>query len=110
DVEASADADVSADATGENDTTENASAESESNLSVSFDGDVTAGENVRLVATQNGTPVEHATVTVNGEVVGTTNADGEVDVDIPETEDGTVVVAHGDAETELELEFISDGL
>ncbi|WP_396613143.1 DUF4382 domain-containing protein [Haloferax sp. S1W] len=77
-------------------------------LNASFDGNVTAGENATLVVTQNETPVENATVSVNGEVVGTTDADGELVVSIPDADEVTVKVTDGDTEAELEYEFGED--
>nr|WP_049915963.1 DUF4382 domain-containing protein [Haloferax mucosum] len=91
---------------GRDNATANATVESESDLVVNFGGEIAPDETATLVATQNGTPVENATVTVNGEVAATTNADGEAVVDIPDTEDVAVVVTRGDTKTELEFEFV----
>ncbi|KAB1194884.1 DUF4382 domain-containing protein [Haloferax sp. MBLA0076] len=89
----------------EHETEAEAEAEAETELNVTIDGNVTPGEHVTLVVTQNGSAVENATVTVNDEVVGTTDANGTLDVEIPLTTDLSVNVTHGDAETELEFEF-----
>ncbi|KTG17067.1 hypothetical protein AUR66_02805 [Haloferax profundi] len=89
----------------EQETEAEAEAEAETELSVSVDGNVTPGENATLVVTQNGSAVENATVTVNDEVVGTTDADGTLDVAVPLTTDLSVKVTHDDAEAELEFEF-----
>ncbi|WP_042665399.1 DUF4382 domain-containing protein [Haloferax sp. ATB1] len=107
-AEAEAEADANAEVeAGENETDdgERAETDAESNLTVSFDGNVSAGENVTVVVTRNGTPVENATVTINGEAAGTTDADGELGVTIPDERDVTVVVVDGETEAETEFEF-----
>ena len=81
---------------------------SDAELTASFEGDVTVGENATLVVTRNETPVEDATVSVNGEDVGTTDADGELVVSIPDADEVTVKVTDGDVEAELEYEFGED--
>lgn len=72
-------------------------------LNAAFVGTVTAGENATLEVTQNGTAVENATVTVDGEVVGTTGADGTLTFTVPDAEELTVKVQAGEAEVELEV-------
>ena len=74
-------------------------------LDVAFVGNVTRGENATLEVTQNGTTVENATVTVDDEQVGTTDADGRLTVAVPDAEEVNIEVRAGDAETELEVEF-----
>lgn len=73
-------------------------------LAAALATDVRAGENATIVVTDgNGTAVEDAVVEVNGEVVGETNADGELTFTVPEdAEDVEIVVTKGDAEIELE--------
>ncbi|MCO8267570.1 DUF4382 domain-containing protein [Haloferax sp. AB510] len=108
DAEAEAGAEANAEVeAGENGTDdgERAETDAESDLTVSFDGNVSAGENVTVVVTRNGTPVENATVTINGETAGTTDADGELGVTIPDERDVTVVVVDGETESETEFEF-----
>ncbi|ELZ98391.1 DUF4382 domain-containing protein [Haloferax sulfurifontis] len=113
DADAEAEAEAEADANAgveaaENETGddgERAETDAEGNLTVSFDGNVSAGENATVVVTRNGTPVENATVTINGETAGTTDADGELGVAIPGERDVTVVAVDGEAETETEFEF-----
>ncbi|ELZ76616.1 hypothetical protein C454_17643 [Haloferax gibbonsii ATCC 33959] len=108
DAEAEAEAEANAEVeAGENGTDdgERAEVDAESDLTVSFDGNVSAGENVTVVVTRNGTPVENATVTINGETAGTTDADGELGVAIPDERDVTVVVVDGETEAESEFEF-----
>ena len=87
----------------------NAAADDESDddatLDAAFEGNVTAGENATLVVTRNGSAVENATVSVNDEPVGTTDADGELTVDVPEADAVTVVVEADGEEVELEYEF-----
>ncbi|RDZ65220.1 hypothetical protein C5B90_02285 [Haloferax sp. Atlit-12N] len=107
-AEAEAEADANAEVeAGESETDdgERAETDAESDLTVSFDGNVSAGENVTVVVTRNGTPVENATVMINEEVAGTTDADGELGVTIPDERDVTVVVVDGETEAETEFEF-----
>lgn len=111
DAEAAAEAEADANAeveAAENETDDNgerAESDAEGDLSVSFDGNVSAGENATVVVTRNGTPVENATVTINGEAAGTTDADGELGVAIPDERDVTVVAVDGESEAEAEFEF-----
>jgi len=53
-------------------------------LDLSFAGNVTAGENATLTVTENGSAVANATVSVNGEEVGTTDANGTLTVSVPD--------------------------
>ncbi|WP_148413591.1 DUF4382 domain-containing protein [Haloferax sp. KTX1] len=103
-AEADANAEVEA-AENETDDGERAETDAEGNLTVNFDGNASAGENATVVVTRNGTPVENATVTINDETAGTTDADGELGVAIPDERDVTVVVVDGEAEAETEFEF-----
>nr|WP_049918551.1 DUF4382 domain-containing protein [Haloferax larsenii] len=100
--------DVGADAAESEGERESEDESSDAALTASFDGNVTVGENATLVVTQNGTPVENATVSVNGEDAGTTDADGELVVTIPDADEVTVKVTDGDAEAEVEYEFGED--
>lgn len=82
----------------------------ETDLNVSFVGNVTRGENATVEVTRNGSAVANATVTVDGEAVGTTDGDGRLTFAVPEDVDElTVVVTDGDDEVELEVEFEADG-
>ncbi|QLH80389.1 DUF4382 domain-containing protein [Halosimplex pelagicum] len=82
----------------------------ERSIAASFAGNLTAGENVTLAVTENGSALANATVSVDGEPVGTTDADGELVVEVPsDAEELEVEVADGDAEAELEAEFESGG-
>ena len=75
-------------------------------LNATFVDDVAPGENATLRATRNGSAVENATVEVDGGPTGTTDANGEYVVSIPDdAEELEVAVTHDDAETELEFEF-----
>ena len=84
----------------------------EDGLEANFVGDVTAGENATVQVTQDGDPVENATVTVNEDVTVTTDANGTASVSVPaaaeefeleaETAEGS---AYGEAEAELELDL-----
>lgn len=81
----------------------------EGDLDVAFLGNVTRGSDATLEVTQNGTAVENATVTIDDEQVGTTDADGRLTVTIPDAEEVEIEVESGDAETELELDFEPEG-
>ncbi|WP_416839949.1 DUF4382 domain-containing protein [Haloferax sp. DFSO52] len=87
------------------DTNETSETDESAALNVTFDGNVTTDENVTLTVTQNGSAVENATVAVNDEVVGTTDANGTLVVDVPDSEEMTVKVTHDDAEAEFEFEL-----
>jgi hypothetical protein len=68
-------------------------------LAVALEGSFTAGENATVVVTDgDGEAVENATVAVDGEVVGETNADGELTVEVP-----------ANASVDSELTVTSDG-
>ena len=78
----------------------------ESALNATFADDVAPGENATLRVTENGSAVQNATVEVDDGPTGTTDANGEYVVSIPDdAEELEVAVAHDDAETELEFEF-----
>jgi hypothetical protein len=55
----------------------------ENALNASFDGTVTAGENVTLSVTQDGDSVEGAIVFVDGKRAGTTDANGAYVIQVP---------------------------
>lgn len=64
---------------------------------------LTVGENATFTVTKNGSAVANATVKVNGETVGVTNASGQVVAHIPD-ETVEVVVVKGEYETEVVFE------
>ncbi len=69
-------------------------------------GNVTAGQPVTVSVTRNGSAVPNATVFVDGQRVGTTDAQGRIEVEVPaDADELTVTIRAGDAETELELEI-----
>ncbi len=71
-------------------------------LNAAFVGSVTAGENATVRVTQNGTPVENASVLVDGSVVATTDSNGEATVPVSaHAKQFVVVVASADARTTL---------
>jgi hypothetical protein len=81
----------------------------EDSLNASFDGTVAAGENVTLGVTQDGDPVEGATVFVDGERAGTTDANGAYVIQVPDdAEELEVRVTFQGAEAELEVELDSE--
>ncbi|ELZ28174.1 hypothetical protein C475_05195 [Halosimplex carlsbadense 2-9-1] len=78
-------------------------------IDASFVGNVTAGENVTVRVTENGSAVANATVSVDDGPAGTTDADGEYVVSVPDAaEELEIEVEDGDAESELAVEFESD--
>lgn len=78
-------------------------------LNVTFVGEVTPGDNATVEVTRNGSSVENATIAVNGEEVGTTDADGQLTFAVDaEVDELTVAVTHDDQEAELEVEFDAD--
>jgi hypothetical protein len=80
-------------------------AEQESALTLSIDGNVTAGENVTVTVTRNGSPVENATVDVDDGVERTTAAEGTLVVTVPDDDEFEVEAEAGDDEAELEVEL-----
>jgi uncharacterized GH25 family protein len=80
-------------------------AEREGELNVTVVGNVSQGEDATVEVTCNGQPVANATVTVNDEAVGTTDADGRITFEVPREEELEVDVTKADAEGELEIEF-----
>jgi hypothetical protein len=81
-------------------------ADLDAELNATFDGDVVAGENVTLRVSSDGTPADGASVSVDDERVGTTDANGTYVIQVPDgAEELDVEVTHEDAEAELEVEF-----
>lgn len=68
------------------------------------DGVVQPNETVTLQVQSPGGPVENATVSLDDEVVGQTDANGSIDLSLP-SDEFEIVATHGDAEAELEFEF-----
>jgi hypothetical protein len=77
-------------------------------LNASFVGAVTQGENATVQVRDDGTSVENASVVVNGEVVGETNADGELTFVVPNDRELDVEITAGDREAELERMFAGE--
>jgi hypothetical protein len=77
-------------------------------LNASFVGAVTQGENATVQVRDDGTAVENASVVVNGEQVGTTDADGELTFVVPDDRELDVEITAGDRETELERMFAGE--
>ncbi len=79
-------------------------------LNATFDDDVAAGENATLRVSSDGDPVDGASVFVDDERVGTTDANGTYVIQVPDgAEELEVAVTHEGAETELEVELGGDG-
>ena len=79
--------------------------EGESNLTVQLEGQPQAGTEVTVVVTRaDGSPASGAEIQVNGEVVGTTDAEGALTITIPDDAEELEIRASGNgAEGELEL-------
>lgn len=76
---------------------------------VTVDGNVSAGEQVTVTVTDaGGEPVRNATVEVNGEVAGETDADGQLEVTVPDADELEIEVETDEGEGELELELAAD--
>ncbi|EMA65278.1 hypothetical protein C461_14318 [Halorubrum aidingense JCM 13560] len=72
-------------------------------------GDPAPGATVTVEVTNaDGEPVEGASVEIEGESVGTTDADGQIEVSLPDDDEAEIEVEDGDREGELELEFETD--
>ncbi|WP_332898407.1 DUF7096 domain-containing protein [Haladaptatus sp. CMSO5] len=67
-------------------------------------GTAAPGQEVTIQAFSNGEVAGDVAILVNGERVGTTNADGQLTLTLPE-EDVTITGVRGDAEGELEFDF-----
>ncbi len=68
-------------------------------IELATDGNVTANESVTVTATVEETPLAGAEIEANGEFIGTTDADGTIEVFVPD----------GAEELELEAEFEQSG-
>ncbi|WP_424014045.1 DUF7096 domain-containing protein [Halorubrum xinjiangense] len=78
-------------------------------LSVSIvNGTAEPGATVTLRVTAAGEPVEGATVELNDQDAGTTDADGRITVTLPDDDEVDIEVEDGDREGELELALRSD--
>ncbi|WP_299265391.1 DUF4382 domain-containing protein [Halorientalis sp.] len=83
-----------------------AESDDEQALNATFVDGVAPGGNATVAVTANGSAVVDATVTVDGDRVGTTDADGRVTVAVPaDAEEFEVKVTAGEREAELEAEF-----
>ena len=79
-------------------------------LTADLRGPVKSGSTVTLAVSRNGDPVANATVEVNGDRVGTTDADGTIEVDIPQdAEELEITVTKGEAELEIERTIRGSG-
>jgi hypothetical protein len=76
-------------------------------LEIAVDGELAANETITVTVTHDGSTVENATVSVDGEDVGTTDADGELEVTLPDDSGAAVTLSaeHDDLEGAIELEL-----
>jgi hypothetical protein len=95
---------VGEDARDEADREDERAADEQSAFDIAVEGTVSAGENVTVQVTDNGSAVGNATVEVDGDVVGTTGTDGTITVQVPKTGDLEIEVEKGDREAEREIE------
>ncbi|MBU2535210.1 MAG: DUF4382 domain-containing protein, partial [Chloroflexi bacterium] len=80
--------------------------ESEGELKLRLQGEPGPGAEIILLVTDDGTPVEEASVTMNGEEVGSTDADGQLVIILPDTPgEIEIEVTLGDRSGEIELEL-----
>ncbi|MFC5368487.1 DUF4382 domain-containing protein [Salinirubrum litoreum] len=77
-------------------------------LNASFVGAVTQGENATLRVLDDGSAVENASVAVNDEQVGTTDADGELTFAVPDDRELDVEITAGDREADLDRRFAGE--
>ena len=81
----------------------------ETPLSISIaDGTAEPGATVTLRVTAAGEPVEGATVELGDRDVGTTDADGRIEVALPDDDEAEIEVEDGDREGELEITLRSE--
>ncbi|MFC7098024.1 DUF7096 domain-containing protein [Halobaculum marinum] len=69
------------------------------------DGTPAPNATVTLLVLSGGDPAADVAVEVNGQSVGTTDADGRLTVTLPDADSVEVEAEHGDVEAELEYEF-----
>lgn len=74
-------------------------------INVTVAGDVAPGNEVVLTATHDDQPIRFASVTVNGEDVGETDANGSITVQVPNTDELEIEVTADDLEAEMEIDF-----
>ena len=80
--------------------------ESEGELKLRLHGKPGLGAEVVLFVTADGSPVEGASVTMNGEEVGTTDADGQITISLPDAPGEIKIEATlGDKSGEIEIEL-----
>lgn len=72
-------------------------------LAADIRGPVKSGTSITLAVIRDGDPVANATVEANGERAGTTDADGTIEVDVPQ-DAGALEIAVTKGEAELEIE------
>lgn len=79
-------------------------------LQLQLEGELGLGMEVTLIVSDEGSPVEGATVTVNGEGVGSTGVDGRLTIELPDTPGEVKIEATlGDKSGELEIELEEQG-
>ena len=75
-------------------------------LTLSLEGEAEQGQDVGLLVTSEDTAVESAVVTLNGEEVGSTDADGRIALTMPEdAAEVKIIATSGELTGELEIEF-----
>ncbi|WP_435176928.1 DUF4382 domain-containing protein [Halorussus sp. AFM4] len=88
-----------------NDAGDESAPENETALNATFVGNVTRGGNATVSITRNGTGVANATVSVNGDEVGLTAADGTLTFGVPDADELEVEVETENGSAELERTF-----
>lgn len=77
----------------------------EAQIDLVVEGTLEPGENLTITATRNGSAVLNATVTINGEAVGETDANGSITVEVPDADELEIEVTADGAEAEMEVDF-----
>lgn len=79
--------------------------EDEEQIDLVVDGTLEPGESMSITAMRDGSPVSNATVTVNGDAVGETDANGSITVQVPNADELEIEVTADEAEAEMTVAF-----
>lgn len=77
----------------------------EGQIDLIVEGTLDPGENLSVTALHDGAPVTNATVAVNGDPVGETDANGSIEVQVPNSDELEIEVTADDLEAEMSVEF-----
>lgn len=79
--------------------------EREGEIYLELRGNISESNEATLIATREGEPVANATVEVNGEEVGTTDSNGELEITIPDLREFEIEVETEELEGGIEVEI-----